>query len=284
MRCVKYGASSSSASLRQTPASVSMTCFFEGSHSPAVYFFIWIASSYDHTLDPSLDDSISARRRLAVMDARFKSRVKSRASGFLPSFTKCHLLGMRAFRTLGCALKHRAVCSDYHASHPRARRSEVAHCLGKFQSTPHVRHVCRLERRRCMCQSCCDVGGTDFRRIARYAQCSVGWLAKRRKAWGSTSSTASRHSLAPLVEPGVLRIKVVPQVPATPRESRPSGLTKRIASLSPGACRSSTASVPSGVKSRGVKPVPPVVTIRPAKFAAIWLKALDTDSVPSSVT
>ncbi len=71
--------------------------------------------------------------------------------------------------------------------------------------------------------------------------------------------------MAPLGEPGVLRIRAVPRVPATARDSRPRGETRRMASARPGASRSSTIRVPSGVRSRGPKPVPPVVTISPAK-------------------
>ena len=47
-------------------------------------------------------------------------------------------------------------------------------------------------------------------------------------------------------DPGRLTIRLVPQVPATPRDSRPSGLADRMASARPGASRSSTARVPSG--------------------------------------
>ena len=76
---------------------------------------------------------------------------------------------------------------------------------------------------------------------------------------------ASRRS--PSVEPGVLRTSAAPTVPATARDSRPRGLTRRMASARPGASRSSAASVPSGVRSRGPNPVPPVVTTRPANPA-----------------
>ena len=69
-----------------------------------------------------------------------------------------------------------------------------------------------------------------------------------------------------------------------PRESRPSGLTSRIASASPGASRSITSRVPSGVWSRGANPVPPVVTISPAKPSVISISAAATRSDPSAVT
>ena len=90
----------------------------------------------------------------------------------------------------------------------------------------------------------------------------------RRTAWGTTSATASRHSTQPRAEPGVLIIKEVPSVPATPLESRPNGFTRRMASARPGAWRSRTERVPSGVWSLGPNPVPPVVTIRPWKPSA----------------
>ena len=45
-----------------------------------------------------------------------------------------------------------------------------------------------------------------------------------------------------------------------------------------------TALVPSGVRSRGPKPVPPVVTMRPWKSAASRRNVVATGSAPSSVT
>ena len=105
-----------------------------------------------------------------------------------------------------------------------------------------------------------------------------------RSTWGTTSSTASRHSTAPLGDPGVLRMSVRPRVPATARDRRPRGDTRRMASARPGAWRSSTTSVPSGVRSRGPNPVPPVVTTRPANPSAISTSASPTDSRPSGTT
>ena len=52
--------------------------------------------------------------------------------------------------------------------------------------------------------------------------------------------------------------------------------TRRIASASPGASRSITARVPSGVWSRGAEPVPPVVTTSPAKPSVISINAVAT--------
>ena len=74
----------------------------------------------------------------------------------------------------------------------------------------------------------------------------------------------------PTAEPGRLQTSAAPTVPQTPRESIPKGrppalLARRIASARPGASRSITARVPSGVRSRGPNPVPPVVTTSPAK-------------------
>ena len=55
-------------------------------------------------------------------------------------------------------------------------------------------------------------------------------------------------------------------MPEIPRERIPIGvcraLSARSASAKPGASRSSTARVASGVMSSGVSPVPPVVKIR----------------------
>ena len=69
---------------------------------------------------------------------------------------------------------------------------------------------------------------------------------------------------------GGCRRAPAPTAPHTPRDSMPNArpprsLARRIASARPGASRSTTACVPSGVRSRGPKPVPPVVTTRPAK-------------------
>jgi hypothetical protein len=65
--------------------------------------------------------------------------------------------------------------------------------------------------------------------------------------------------------PGKFTISVPPAIPVTPRDSMAIGVWRsevaRIASAIPGASRSITARVASGVKSSGVKPVPPVVKI-----------------------
>ena len=62
--------------------------------------------------------------------------------------------------------------------------------------------------------------------------------------------------MLPLVEPGKLIIRDSFKVPAANRDKRPSGLINLMASAIPGASRSRTSLVPSGVKSLGPKPVP----------------------------
>ena len=66
---------------------------------------------------------------------------------------------------------------------------------------------------------------------------------------------------------------------AVPVRSRP-----RMASAIPGASRSITFLVPSGVRSVGEKPVPPVVTRRPANDDDSATKASETGATPSGTT
>ena len=77
---------------------------------------------------------------------------------------------------------------------------------------------------------------------------------------------AERFSFAAFSEPGRLMMRLVPLVPATARESMARGVTLRLSThIATGIARisrSSTASVASGVTSRGERPVPPVVRIR----------------------
>ena len=87
--------------------------------------------------------------------------------------------------------------------------------------------------------------------------------ASSESAWGIASITAMSDSVAPAGEPGTLSTRQRPIVPATPRESRPFGLAARVDSARPGASRSTTDRVASGVRSRGANPVPPVVTSSP---------------------
>src|SRR5690242_4263497 len=72
-------------------------------------------------------------------------------------------------------------------------------------------------------------------------------------------------SLTPPREPGRLTTTVVPIRPASPRESTAVGTPwrtpyARIASASPGISASRSGRVTSGVRSVGVRPVPPVVS------------------------
>lgn len=64
--------------------------------------------------------------------------------------------------------------------------------------------------------------------------------------------------------PGKLTIRVWPRIAATLRESIQCAVcsreASRIASAIPGASRSATAAVASGVTSSGANPVPPVVS------------------------
>ncbi len=89
-------------------------------------------------------------------------------------------------------------------------------------------------------------------------------------AWRSSTRMETRLSSAPRLLPGRLTINVEPRSPATPRESHEKGLLSaprdRMASARPGAWRSSTRSVASGVRSRGLMPVPPAVRISAAPF------------------
>ena len=89
----------------------------------------------------------------------------------------------------------------------------------------------------------------DAHRSARHVRRVSG--GRRRRA-GAARAAARRGSAPscstqPFGEPGVLQMIACPRMPATPRDRRPSGLTSRIASARPGASRSITARVPSGV-------------------------------------
>src|SRR4051812_43732218 len=82
-------------------------------------------------------------------------------------------------------------------------------------------------------------------------------------AGGRGGPSPATPSATPPVEPGRLTISVRPATPARPRESTEVGTCsapcRRTASAMPGASRSSTARVASGVTSVGDSPVPPVV-------------------------
>src|SRR5215470_14258889 len=83
---------------------------------------------------------------------------------------------------------------------------------------------------------------------------------------GRRSARASRDSTAPLGLPGKLRINDLWRTAATARERIARRVfsipLRRISSAKPGIRRSATAMVASGVESRGLKPVPPVVRIK----------------------
>lgn len=98
----------------------------------------------------------------------------------------------------------------------------------------------------------------------------------------------SKHSSTPFGEPGRLIISVVPRMPQTPRESIANGcnvaVSRRIVSDNPGASRSITASVASGVLSRGPKPVPPVVIRRLIFSLSASVRSVSRRSLRSSET
>ena len=110
-------------------------------------------------------------------------------------------------------------------------------------------------------RSCFQVG-TVLGLSARPSVCSAAmelYRRIRRRSSGGFSRTA-------FGEPGRLTISVPDRIPQTPREIMAIGVflkvSMRIASARPGASRSITRRVASGVLSRGAKPVPPVVMIR----------------------
>ncbi len=75
-------------------------------------------------------------------------------------------------------------------------------------------------------------------------------------------------------------------MPARPREMTAIGVSasprRRSSSAMPGISRSSTRVVPSGVRSVGAMPVPPVVTMRPGPSARRARSAVSTLSAPSA--
>ena len=84
--------------------------------------------------------------------------------------------------------------------------------------------------------------------------------------------TADTFSTAALGLPGRFTTSVRPTMPATSRERQAFGViasdAARMASGMPGAMRSHTAAVASGVTSRGENPVPPVVSTSATPRAA----------------
>ena len=85
----------------------------------------------------------------------------------------------------------------------------------------------------------------------------------RSTQYGTAANISSRISLIERGDPGKLRIKVEPRIPAVCLESTAVGTCfseiARICSPKPGSILSQTASVASGVTSLGAGPVPPVV-------------------------
>ena len=100
--------------------------------------------------------------------------------------------------------------------------------------------------------------------------------------------STSKHSSTAFGDPGKLTIRVVPAIPAMPRESIAIGVfdavSRRIASAIPGVSRRTTARVASGVLSRAAKPVPPVVRTRSMPSFSTSSTSLVRISSVSSVT
>ena len=123
---------------------------------------------------------------------------------------------------------------------------------------------------------------------ARASPGSVSAVARRRRrarAWGTTSSTASRHSTAPFGRAG----RVEHERPAHGAGDAPRQAAERVDQAHGlGQARGLALDggpVPSGVRSRGPKPVPPVVTTRPAKpVGQLVQRRCGPTSMPSPTT
>ena len=109
-----------------------------------------------------------------------------------------------------------------------------------------------------------------------------------RTACSIIGSIAASPSRTPLVDPGRLMMSVRARTPASPRESAARGKvvseSNRMRSAIPGASRSSTARVASGVRSRGARPVPPVVSTRSATSPSHQATSCAAMAVTSSAT
>ncbi len=108
---------------------------------------------------------------------------------------------------------------------------------------------------------------------ARSHGCS-GWRVSpdnKASAWGIRCSTASSECTAAAGLPGRLMMRLSPRVPETARLIEANGVSfnpwLRISSPNPSRTRSHIERVASGVTSRGVIPVPPVVTTSRARDA-----------------
>src|SRR5690349_23966578 len=112
---------------------------------------------------------------------------------------------------------------------------------------------------------------------AHVCSCTVASSASRRSACSSAGRSTAYPSRQPPVEPGRLTTSAEPATPAVPRESKPCGVfaieSARSACAIPGASRSSTSRVASGVTSRGARPVPPVVRTRRDEAASALIAA-----------
>ena len=109
----------------------------------------------------------------------------------------------------------------------------------------------------------------------------------RRRDRRSARARRARRATPP-GEPGRLTMRVFLRVPAKPRDSAARGNessdSRRMRSAMPGASRSSTARVASGVTSRGARPVPPVVSTRSAASPSHHAVSAETIWVVSSGT
>ncbi len=103
-------------------------------------------------------------------------------------------------------------------------------------------------------------------------ECGALGSRKSWRAWPRTGSTARSDVTAPAGAPGRFTISERPRVPATPRERTAKGVSRRpsarMRSGSPSSRRSQTRRVASGVTSRTVSPVPPVVRMSGKACAA----------------
>src|SRR5215212_3562076 len=118
-----------------------------------------------------------------------------------------------------------------------------------------------------------------------HLRCSV-LPASKSRAWGSTGAITEKLSLTALGEPGRFTINVPEQTPHTPLDNIAIGVAfsdcARIASAMPGASRSMTRCVASGVLSRGPRPVPPVVMIKLTSVRAANSRSVCTSGSRSS--
>ena len=161
----------------------------------------------DHAADPRVG------RRRPARDASSRARAMRSVS----VRRSCRLRGQRAAR-------------DDDASTGRPRPSSLpsglspsapgSHRIGRPTGREEVRG---LHRRSGLPPNPARVCSVVRQRQLERVQCVRQWgrpPASSSRAWGTTSSTASRVSTQPLVDPGVLRTSACPTVPATrPRQA-----------------------------------------------------------------